>query len=359
MGTTPEAGATIPSVTSAPHVSVVIPTYNRLARLRRVLAAFEAQTCPFELFEVVVVSDGSTDGTDEYLASAHPPFDLVVASQANAGPAVARNRGVQLARAPLVLFVDDDVVPTPTLVAQHLASHDVSGDADAVVIGPMCTPPDFSMQPWVAWEQSMLYKQYDAMTTGMMAPTSRQFYTGNASVRRARLIEAGGFDTRFRRAEDVELSYRLGRVGVRFVWNPDAVGYHYADRSFDSWLQTAVDYGRNDVVFSRDHGQDPTFRRARAEWRGRNRLTKSVVRACLRWPLLESRSARFVRALAVHAPSHSLGAVSRLALSVLYNVAFYRGFAAALGGAGEFGRLIERRDRGTSQDTARVDGQLP
>ena len=203
-----------PSLTISPRVTIVVPTYNRCDRLRRVLSALEKQTCGTDAFDVVVVSDGSTDGTDDFLASLRAPLTVIVERQANAGPASARNRGVELATAPLVLFLDDDVVATPQLVAQHLASH--ARAPDLVVIGPMIAPPGFRMQPWVAWEQAMLDKQYRALETDVFETTHRQFYTGNASVPRARLIEAGGFDTRYRRAEDVELAFRLHQLGLRF-----------------------------------------------------------------------------------------------------------------------------------------------
>src|SRR6516165_9610456 len=110
-------------MSAAPVVSVVIPTFNRLARLQQVLAALSAQTYPRDRFEVVVVSDGSTDGTDEFLAEAAAPFELTVVTQPNQGPAVARNRGVASARGSIVLFIDDDVVATPALVQEHVAGH--------------------------------------------------------------------------------------------------------------------------------------------------------------------------------------------------------------------------------------------
>ena len=162
-------------------------------------------------------SDGSTDGTDAFLDSLASPLAVTVEHQANAGPAAARNRGVDLATTPLVLFVDDDVIAQPELVAEHLASHGRA--SDLVVIGPMITPPDFRLQPWVAWEQAMLYKQYDALAAGRYEATHRQFYTGNASAPRARIVEVGGFDHRFRRAEDVELAYRLHMTGLKFEFN--------------------------------------------------------------------------------------------------------------------------------------------
>ncbi|MGZ4771060.1 MAG: glycosyltransferase family 2 protein, partial [Ilumatobacteraceae bacterium] len=94
---------------SAPAISVVIPTFNRLPRLKQVLGALSKQSLDNSLFEVVVVSDGSTDGTHEYLSGA-TPRPVVYAHQDNAGPGAARNRGVHLARGRLILFIDDDIV---------------------------------------------------------------------------------------------------------------------------------------------------------------------------------------------------------------------------------------------------------
>lgn len=326
-------------MTHFPTVSIVIPTYNRLARLCRVLDALDAQTYGPERFEVVVVSDGSTDGTEEHLSTAHHRFALVTATQANAGPAAARNRGVALARADLVLFIDDDVVAMPTLVAEHLAAHDRLGP-DHVVIGPMNTPPDFAMKPWVQWEQAMLYKQYDALRAGSLQATHRQFYTGNASVPRARLLEAGGFDTRFRRAEDVELSFRLAQAGLRFAFVPDAVGHHYAERSFDSWLRNAHDYGVNEVVFGRREGQDPTLERVSAEFGERHLLVRLLARATVGVPGLRRVVPMVLRAVAAGAQALRATAVDRLALSALFNVSYYLGIADELGGRREFERVI-------------------
>jgi glycosyltransferase involved in cell wall biosynthesis len=328
-------------VSTKPLVSVVVPTYNRLSRLRRVVAALEDQTLPRDEFEIVVVSDGSADGTDAYLTGACAEGRLTFATQPNQGPAAARNRGVELARGDLVLFVDDDVVATPQLVARHVASHDAIG-RDAIVIGPMITPPGFRMRPWVQWEQAMLYKQYDALTAGRFAPTFRQFYTGNASLPRARFTAAGGFDTRFRRAEDVELAYRLHRDGIEFVWNRRAVGLHYADRPFESWLRTAYDYGAYEVVFCRDEEQDPRFLRVRAEYRGRNPLIRGMARLGVVAPAVATGVRSPLRGVAVTAARLGASTVSRLALSVLFNTSYYLGMAEELGGPDRFRDTIVR-----------------
>src|SRR3954451_4660006 len=126
---------------TTPAVSVVIPTYNRVARWPAVLEGLSSQTFERGAFEVIVVSDGSTDGTNDLLRNLTPPHDLVFEVQDNAGPAAARNRGIELARGPLILFLDDDIVATPTLIERHVCRHR-NGRGDFAVIGPMLTPDD-------------------------------------------------------------------------------------------------------------------------------------------------------------------------------------------------------------------------
>jgi GT2 family glycosyltransferase len=261
------------TVLTSADVSVVIPTFNREERLHRVLSALARQA--EDGFEVVVVSDGSTDGTDEYLRSSQAPLAVVAERQANAGPAAARNRGVQLASRELLIFVDDDVVPTPQLVGAHVAAHARLGDR-AVVIGPMLNPPDHDMTMWIRYEQAMLAKQYDAMERGDWSATSRQFYTGNASILKKHLVSAGGFDTELRRAEDIELALRLDSMGLEFTYVPEAIGLHYAERSFESWREIARAYGRSDVSFASAPGREELLRFVMVQSRRRNVLVKGV-----------------------------------------------------------------------------------
>src|SRR2546430_12928153 len=138
--------------------SVVIPTYNRRATLKRVLGGLSRQTVPSGTFEVVVVADGCTDGTANMCRelAGKMPYPLYLIEQANAGPAVARNRGVQEAHARLVIFLDDDVVPDEGLVAAHLASHSPDGEDSLVAIGPMLPPRDIRLSAWCAWEERNL-----------------------------------------------------------------------------------------------------------------------------------------------------------------------------------------------------------
>src|SRR4051794_35676673 len=98
-----------------PAVSIVVATYNRCAGLGELLRALARQTYPADRFDVVVIDDGSTDGTQALLNRIQVPYALNCLAQANEGPASARNLGVHHARGRLVLFLDDDVVPVPEL----------------------------------------------------------------------------------------------------------------------------------------------------------------------------------------------------------------------------------------------------
>lgn len=227
-----------------PRLSIVLPTFNRRPRLVRVLAALDKQTVPPGTFEVVVVDDGSTDDTAEWLAkTAVNGYTLRHLRQDNAGPAKARNRGVAEAHGELILFIDDDVEPTPDLIAEHLATH---AEPDVVALGPLASLDHYA-QPWVAWEQAKLEAQYAAMLRGDYEPTFRQFWTGNASVAKRHILAAGGFDPTFLRAEDVELGRRLHERGLKFRFNPKARGLHHAERSLPAWEAMHRSYGALEV----------------------------------------------------------------------------------------------------------------
>lgn len=325
---------------SVPTLSVIIPTFNRRLRLHRVLSALAQQTTS-ETFEVLVISDGSDDGTDEFLHSGATPIPVRALMQSNAGPAAARNNGVRAARGRFLLFLDDDVVPGPDLVERHLRAHQGS-PTDIVVIGPMLTPSDVKLTSWVAWEQHQLAKQYEALRNGTFRCSFRQFYTGNASVSRERVIEVGLFDTKFRRAEDVELAFRLHEKGVGFTFVPDACGFHYAERSYESWLATAYEYGRNDVTFIRE-GQRWMTEALPDEFADRHPLVKALTRLCVprqRWANLATAALGRVGTSSIAGRR-----LRRQALSGLYNLTYYRGVAHELGSAEKFVRFIERRSR--------------
>jgi glycosyltransferase involved in cell wall biosynthesis len=134
-------------------LSIVIPTFNRLKCLQRTLAALEQQTYPHSEFEIIVVSDGSSDGTDDYLREAEHRLAIIPVFQANGGVATARNHGIQLAQGEWILFIDDDVVGAPNLVEEHLTTQRKNNN-DAIVLGPLLIPLDTKLSPWCCGNNS-------------------------------------------------------------------------------------------------------------------------------------------------------------------------------------------------------------
>ncbi len=320
-----------------PDISIVIPTYNRCARLLKVLTALNSQivTAPSGeqvSFEVLVVSDGSTDGTVEAVGSFSANYLLRIVDQPNGGPAAARNSGIDASRGPTIVFLDDDVIPEPGWLLAHFRHHPIG--TSNIVIGPMLTPTDVTLSAWVAWEQRQLEKQYTAFERQPKA-YARQFYTGNASAPAEALRQSGGFNTDFRRAEDVELANRLHLAGHEFVFEPQARAYHYAERSFQSWHRMAYDYGRHNVTFaSRD--QPDLLRDLRWEFSNRHPLQRRLVITLIP----HTRIRRFVEkafsTIGRAAYRMRLRSLSAQLLSATYGLRYYSGVADGLGSAEAF-----------------------
>jgi len=321
-----------------PEVSVVMPTHNRRDSLRRVLEALDRQTILPGRFEVVVVCDGCTDGSAAMCRGLTTRYALRVFEQAKQGPAAARNRAVTEAAGALIVFLDDDVVPIPGLLAEHLAEH--AANDSVVVIGPLLAPPGFKLAPWTRWESVMLDAQYAAMAAGRWEPTARQFYTGNASVRREHILAAGGFDPGFRRAEDVELAYRFHAMKLTFRFSPSAKGWHYADRPLGAWLAAARAYGEADVAMYR-RGRLMTLQSMASEYRWRKPALRRLARFCVGRSFIRAPVVASALLAARAADLVGLKATAESAYSAVFNLTYWNGVSDALGGRPSFWSLIE------------------
>jgi GT2 family glycosyltransferase len=329
-------GASPPPVT--PQVSVVVPTYNRCAGLQRLLDGLTRQTYPADAFEVLIVDDGSADGTVAATERRRTPFARRLLRQPHQGPAAARNLGVANARGELVLFLDDDVLPRPDVIAAHVAVHRAS--PATVAIGPMYPPPDWPRAAWVRWEEEKLAWQYAAMAEGKFECSPRQFYTANASLPAALFRAAGGFDARFSRAEDVELGFRLRDHGARFAFLPDAGVFHYASRSFESWCRTPYQYGRFDVVMQREKGHE-TLELATEEFHSRHPVNRALARLCVGRRGLTRVAVSALRLAAAAADTLGDRTRAALALSGIFNLLYWQGVCDELGGADAVWRRVD------------------
>jgi glycosyltransferase involved in cell wall biosynthesis len=237
-----------------PTLSVVIPTHERPETLFRVLDALAAQHDAPD-FEVVVVDDGSQDETPRLLARYRPGYPFRALSQENAGPAAARNRGIEEARGRLILFLGDDTVPEPRFLSVHARAHGQPRPGPVAVLGYTTWPEERRVTPFLHHINEYGLQFGYGLIEDPEAVPFNFFYTSNISLPRALLYEAELFDTTFPRAawEDIEIAYRLTRRGMRIVYRPEAVARHHHDISFASFRQRQVRSGESASFFYGKH----------------------------------------------------------------------------------------------------------
>jgi GT2 family glycosyltransferase len=217
----------VDSLIEARFASVIIPTFDGVARLPKCLDALLKQVDPRNT-EILVVDDGSTDGTGE-LVRRYPGVRLL--RQANAGPASARNRGASEAIGEVILFTDDDCVPTP-------------GWLDAM-LGPFTDPSVVGTKGIYRTQQRSVVARFVQIEYEDRYRLMRKFRdidfvdTYSAAFRREHFQELGGYDVTFpiACAEDIELSYRMSQRGWKMKFAPHAVVFHSHPDTLSAYLK--------------------------------------------------------------------------------------------------------------------------
>ena len=238
-----------------PYFSIVIPTFNRLPMLLRVLDALELQDFAPE-FEVIVIDDGSSDDTASTIGSRRSDsYPLTFRSQANGGPGRARNAGVQLAQGAFVMFIGDDTVPEPRFVAEHARIHRHSNDDPLVAcLGYTGWPPGDRVTAFMDYINDYgLQFGYKLIQHAAIVPFNF-FYTSNLSLSR-NLLREHPFDTTFPAAawEDIELAYRLDALGLKIHYNALAITRHYHPMTVDSFARRQYTVGKSGAIFYGKH----------------------------------------------------------------------------------------------------------
>ena len=236
--------------------SIVIPTYNRLPILQKCVRALEVQTLDAQTvtdYEIVVVDDGSTDGTIEWLKTSTTELSHVkIYEQAHQGASAARNLGVERATGDTIIFIDSDLVVTPTFLQSH---------ADALLQGQKTLGND-QLFTYGAVINTANFEDPTSESYKIMDFSNAYFATGNVAIARHWLIEVGLFDLGFSLYgwEDLELGVRLKDRGIKMIKCPAAVGYHWhpafsLDR-IPRLIEQEIERGKMGVVFYQKH---PTF----------------------------------------------------------------------------------------------------
>jgi glycosyltransferase involved in cell wall biosynthesis len=204
-------------------ITVIIPTHNRRDSLEELLVTLGRQKYPMHLVDVVVVADGCVDTTISMLKSFKASYNLQFAEQPGSGPAIARNKGASMARGKVLLFLDDDIIPSDGLLAAHAKAH---LNENTVVIGylpiMMSKNPNFLAIQTRSWWENLYYKMQDR---GYRF-SYKDLLSGNFSLHSTLFHTVNGFDSTFRCREDYELGARLIKHGAIFIFSRDAWGYH-------------------------------------------------------------------------------------------------------------------------------------
>lgn len=235
-----------------PELSVVIPTMNRLDCLQETVAALRVRRGEPGQVEIVVVDDGSTDGTIDWLREQVRTSDLHVVLGDHGGPARARNRGVKAASGRVVLFLGDDITPAPRLLQEHLEWHRRHPEPEVGVLGFVPWAERMPVTPFVRWLDRR-GRQFDwrGLQPGQPVPHDR-YYTANVSFKRELLLmEPFDEEFRFAASEDLELGYRLRRHGVRVLYDPEAIGYHYHPMTLASVCSRMIRVGQSNRLMHR------------------------------------------------------------------------------------------------------------
>jgi glycosyltransferase involved in cell wall biosynthesis/peptidoglycan/xylan/chitin deacetylase (PgdA/CDA1 family) len=269
--------------------SVVIPTYQRREVVARTVAALDRQR--YRDFEVLVVVDGSDDGTAARLRGLDVDFPLRVLEQPNAGSARARNAGAEAAAGEVLLFLDDDMEADPALLYEHDSSQRDGAD---LVLGDLPVHPE-SPDNLLSWGVGVWAgSRRERLSAPGAEIELRDLLTGQTSITREKFERIGRFDESFTRnglfgGADIDFGYRVQKSGLRVAFNPAAISYQYYDVDPAVVLSRSYSIGRSQQELILKHpeqakrfAEGPDFRTRRSRW-----LLGPLVAAprALSWPL--------------------------------------------------------------------------
>lgn len=234
-----------------PRCSVILPTFNRIKTLPRAVASVLAQDAPD--FELIIVDDGSSDGTREWLKRLDDARIRVVLMERNGGPSAARNAGIAAATAPALAFLDSDDVYCPNRLSRPLAVFAQESDVICTLSSARKQDKDGAQRDSLLPDVKLSPRAFEwAMLCDLVGVEST-----SVTVRTEHARAAGGFDEALRRTEDREFLIRLAQLGSLRVlpdvlfekgWTPDSLSNEWKGAGRD-----LLDYFRARPEYLREH----------------------------------------------------------------------------------------------------------
>lgn len=268
-------------------ISVIIPTHNRKEILVKLLKALFHQSVPKEHYEIVVVDDGSTDGTETFIQSTlqSSPVEIRYFSQSNKGPAAARNLGIRQAKGDIVVIIGDDISVTSTFIEEHEKSHSNHTDMLIGILGYITWSPELTVTPFMHWLENggpqFSYYQIE-QRTDVTDDIVCYFYTSNISFKKKLFENYGFFDEEFPYAafEDTELGFRLRKAGLRLLYNKKAIAYHYHPMTLESVSRRMQKVGESmHILFRKQPDIIPVMKGIFPELTAKNKVKQILLRA--------------------------------------------------------------------------------
>ena len=260
-------------------VTVVIPTLGRPDKLRRVLDRLDRQDAEAGSFELIVVADANEQEPEALDAAlAGRQFRTRRLQAGRPGASAARNLGWRTADTHLILFLDDDVLPEPPLVREHIDWHARHPEPQIGVLGHVRWADELRVSPFMRWLEHGVQFDYQRIE-GTDAGWGR-FYTANVSVKREMLERTGGFEEIALPFgyEDLDLALRMRGFGFRLLYNRAAVAEHLHPMDLDFWKRRVARIAVSERQFVAIHPEVPPYffelfsaaaARSRASGRGR------------------------------------------------------------------------------------------
>jgi glycosyltransferase involved in cell wall biosynthesis len=220
-------------------ISVVIGTYNQKHVLQKTLESLFHQTLSPELYEIQLIDSSSTDGTEAMVAGLKPTCRFDYVRVENQGKTAARNLGIKKATGEIIFLTDADMAADPKLLERHLLAHEKKPNAcfEGLTINPDGKPYIKAL----LWPGKKLKWAY--------------FLSGNLSIKKTAIVEAGLFDENFKGYgwEDIELGYRLSQMRVPLFYLPSAINHHHHPVSDADMVERKYQMGRSAALFYKKH----------------------------------------------------------------------------------------------------------